>query len=125
MKKIVKLNEDDLKRIVMRVMNEQESPMVYAKLPICKPGDSGKLVLGGSIYALSSGKPFCRIETNAAQGGGSKPTPMPKPAQGGGSKPTPMSKPAQGGGSKPAQGGGSKLSPQGGGTKLSPQGWFN
>ena len=105
MKKIVKLNEDDLKRIVMRVMNEQEAPMDYTKLPTCKPGESGKLVVSGSIYALSSGKPFCRIGTNAAQGGGYKPTPMPKPAQGGGSKPTPMP--------KPAQGGGTKLSPQG------------
>jgi hypothetical protein len=90
MKKIVKLNEDDLKRIVIRVMNEQAAPMDYSKLPICKPGESGKLVVSGSIYALSDGKPFCRIGTNAVQGGGSKPTP--KPAQPSVTKMSPQSK---------------------------------
>jgi hypothetical protein len=76
MKKIVKLNEDDLKRIVSRVMSEQSGMLSYASLTPCKPGQSGTLVVQGNIMALSDGKPFCRIEAKpVAGGGGSKPTP--------------------------------------------------
>ena len=36
----------------------------YMKLRICNPGDQGRLVKNGTVYALSSGSPFCRIGTN-------------------------------------------------------------
>jgi len=76
MKKIVKLNEDDLKRIVSRVISEQSGLLSYASLTPCKPGQSGTLVSQGNIMALSDGKPFCRIESKPVTGGGgSKPTP--------------------------------------------------
>lgn len=70
MKKIVKLNEGDLKRIVSRVINEQSAMLSYASLAPCKPGQSGTLVVQGNIMALSDGKPFCRIETKPVAGGG-------------------------------------------------------
>ncbi len=80
MKKIVKLNEGDLKRIVSRVINEQSAMLSYASLAPCKPGQSGTLVVQGNIMALSDGKPFCRIEAKPVSGGGgtnagAKPTP--------------------------------------------------
>ena len=91
MKKIVKLNEDDLKRIVVRVMNEQSGMLSYASLTPCKPGDTGTLAVQGGIMALlSDNKPYCRIEAKpVAGGGGAKPAPAvgTKPAPAVGQKP--------------------------------------
>ncbi len=69
MKKIVRLTESDLTRIIGRIINEQSS---YEKLRPCKPGDEGRLVKGGTTFALSDGSPFCRIEqpTPTTGGGG-------------------------------------------------------
>lgn len=82
MKKIVKLNEDDLKRIVSRVMSEQSGMLSYASLTPCKPGQSGTLVVQGNIMALSDGKPFCRIEAKPVSGGGSNAGAKPSPSVG-------------------------------------------
>ena len=81
MKKIVKLNEDDLKRIVVRVMNEQSGLLSYASLTPCKPGDTGTMAVQGGITALIvNNRPFCRVESKPVTGGGSKPLdPTPKP----------------------------------------------
>lgn len=88
MKRIVKLNEDDLKRIVVRVMNEQSGMLSYASLSPCKPGDTGTMAEQGGIKALIvNNRPFCRIETTPVSGGGSKQVVPAKPAPIAGSKP--------------------------------------
>lgn len=37
----------------------------YDKLNPCKPGDEGRLVKQGNLFALSDGKPFCKIISTA------------------------------------------------------------
>ena len=37
----------------------------YSKLKLCNPGDQGKLVRQGSLFALSNGTPFCKIISSA------------------------------------------------------------
>ncbi len=63
MKKIVRLTESDLTRIVKRVINEDDC--YYCDLPWCKPGDSGIMVGDSVYYALSkpgtTTGPFCKI----------------------------------------------------------------
>ena len=102
MKKIVKLNEDDLKGIGSRVMSEQSGWLSYASLTPCKPGDTGTMAVQGGIMALIvNNRPFCRVEAKPVTGGGgSKPTPSGAAA---GSKPlAPTPKPAgAAAGSKP------------------------
>jgi hypothetical protein len=75
MKKIIKLSESDLTRIVKRIISEQSAvataasvgtpsvnqPVNYSDYRPCKPGESGKLVQQGKIFALSNGRVFCRI----------------------------------------------------------------
>lgn len=97
MKKTIRLTESDLTKIIKRIVSEQSSSslpttgggkgvtgsskggpqpktqqgtkMSYTKLPICKPGQSGKLVQQGTLFALSSTFPFCRIISTQPQGG--------------------------------------------------------
>lgn len=94
MKKTIRLTESDLTKIIKRIVSEQSSAssptvrgtgrtggpqpktqpqqgtqMSYTKLPICKPGQSGKLVQQGTLFALSSTFPFCRIISTQPQGG--------------------------------------------------------
>ena len=78
MKKIMKLSESDLTRIVKRIISEEtmDTPPPFTKgrpsgqpntstsqftLRPCKPGESGTLIQKGNVYALSKGSPFCQI----------------------------------------------------------------
>ena len=85
MKKIIRLSESDLTRIVNRIVSEetmatppttgipttkvqqtgQSKPVqqfMYKGLRPCKPGESGTLVLQDNTFALSNGKPICQIK---------------------------------------------------------------
>jgi hypothetical protein len=85
MKKIIRLSESDLTRIVNRIVSEetmatppttkvqqtgipttgQSKPVqqfMYKALRPCKPGESGTLVLQDNTFALSNGKPICQIK---------------------------------------------------------------
>jgi hypothetical protein len=84
MKKITRLSESDISRIVKRVINEG---MNYNSLRPCKPGDKGTLVQQGSIFALSSGTPFCKVVSGSSThsgGGGTRPS----TTGGGGTRPS-------------------------------------
>ena len=65
MKRIVKLTESDLTRIVRRVMNEESTTFDYNSLPSCSAGDSGTLVTQGDIFALSKSTPYCKVVSAA------------------------------------------------------------
>jgi len=95
MKKTIRLTESDLTKIIKRIVSEQSSSssptvrgtgsptggpqpktqpqqgkqMSYTNLPLCKPGSSGKLVQQGTLFALSSTFPFCKIISTQPQGG--------------------------------------------------------
>jgi hypothetical protein len=102
MKKIVRLTESDLTRIVKRVINEQTVKTVTMKL------DCDKETIEGLPLSPEQIKNFCWSgRFGQPGGGGSKPS-------GGGSKPSGGGSKPGGGGSKPG-GGGSK--PSGGGSK--------
>ena len=62
MKKIMKLSESDLTRIVKRIISEEtmDTSSQFTLRP-CKPGENGTLVKQGNVYALSKGGPFCQI----------------------------------------------------------------
>lgn len=91
MKKVIRLTESDLGRIVKRVISEQYNtttatttrPMVnYATKPNCKPGDKGTLVQQKNILALSDPMKgvFCKISTSipsTSGAGGAKPSTRP------------------------------------------------
>jgi hypothetical protein len=70
MKKIVKLTESDLTRIVKRVINENMGDDMrgrgdYMKLPDCKVGEQGQLVQHGTLFALNKdNRTFCKIISN-------------------------------------------------------------
>jgi hypothetical protein len=89
MKKVVRLKERDLSRIVKRIMTEQRDIKgdfysdinsliseqenvndnimeTYGGLRFCKPGDSGTLVSDGVMYGLSDSNikmvgPYCKL----------------------------------------------------------------
>jgi hypothetical protein len=65
MKRIVRLSESDLARIVKRVISEESTGFDYNSLPICSAGDSGTLVTQGDIFALSKGSPYCKVVSTA------------------------------------------------------------
>ena len=70
MKKIIRLTESDLARIVRRVIKEDDGQTQngfdYKKLKLCAPGEKGTLVRQGGLFALSNGTPFCKIISNEA-----------------------------------------------------------
>ena len=101
MSKIIKLTESDLSRIVRRVINEQN--FNYNALRLCKPGDNGKLVLQGNLFALSNGTPFCKVISTSAKSTSATVHATPKPTQSGGGQMSGPSQTGQGAYPRPAQ----------------------
>ena len=124
MKKIIRLTESDLTRIVERVINEQsiknafgavgevikqnQSQFQYSSLRPCKTGEKGELTSQGTLFALTNAvpqKPFCKIVSSQTTGGGST-APVTPPVKPNKPQVTPPvgARPATGGGTRPPVG---------------------